>query len=103
MSPGHVIDRFEALLTTVLRRRLAPVSTFTKPVDTLDHARGSSSACAPSLSSSSSTGNRGRDLRLCSVTALGISSSCEKPPDDVCFTTCVVGSAHLSVVNTLGG
>ena len=43
---------------------------------------------APSLSSSSSTGNRSCDLRPSrrSVTNIGISLSCEKPPDAVRFT-----------------
>ena len=35
---------------------------------------------------------RGHNLRLLSVTTIGISSSCEKPPNDVRFTTFVTGS-----------
>ena len=94
-SSSSIKDRREAL-TTALRRR---VSTFARPVRTLDPARGSSSACAPSLSSSSSTGNRGRDLRRRGVT-MGISASVGRglssdgawePPDDDRFT-CVVGT-----------
>jgi hypothetical protein len=64
----------------------------------LDPARGSSSACAPSLFSSSSTGNRGRDLRRRSVTMV-ISASGpltpgrSAPPPHVDRFTCVTGSS----------
>jgi hypothetical protein len=86
-SSSSIKDRREADTTALLRR----VSTFVRPVRTLDPARGSSSACAPSLSSSSSIGNRsGRDLRRRSVT-MGISSSCE-PPDDARFICVGTGS-----------
>jgi hypothetical protein len=87
-SSSLIKDRLEAETTPLLRR----VSTFARlVVRTLDPVRGSSSACAPSLSSSSSTGNRsGRDLRRRSVT-MGISSSCEHS-DHTCFICMGTGS-----------
>jgi hypothetical protein len=92
-------DRFK-VLTTTLRRRV-PVSTFARlVVRTLDPARGSSSACAPSLSPSSSTGNHGRNLRRRSVT-MGILSSCE-PPNDARFT-CVGTGSGLPIFLCEGG
>ena len=55
---SSIRDHREVVLTTIaLRHR---VSTFARPVRTLDPARCSSSACAPSLSLSSS----GKPLRV---------------------------------------
>jgi hypothetical protein len=65
-SSSSIRDRRD-VETTALRRR---ISTFDMPARTLVPASGSSSAWAPSLSSSSSTGGRGRDLRRRSVTVV---------------------------------
>ena len=81
--PSSIRDRREADITA-LRRGVTR---------TLDPARGSSSACAPSLSSSSSKGNRGHDLRRRSVTVgiMPAGASSSGPPNDARFTV-VVGS-----------
>jgi hypothetical protein len=91
---------------------LPRMSTFTRPiVRALDPVRGPSSTCAPSLSSLSSTGNRGRDVRRRSVT-MAISSpvsllstrvSPERGPDPICASFCVNASdrvAHRVMVRT---
>lgn len=87
---SSIKDRLETLTTALLRS----VSTFARPVaHTLDPARGSSYACAPSLSLSSSTGNRARDLGRRSET-VGMALSCEAPDDArfFCVSTAVTGS-----------
>jgi hypothetical protein len=85
----------------MLRLRLQ-VSTYVRPVPevcTPDPARGTTSACTPSLSPSSSTGNRRRDLRQRSVT-MGI-HRLGALPDDVRIMCGHgrhwIGFAHLSV------
>jgi hypothetical protein len=96
-SSSSIRDRREAA-TTALRRR---VSMFARLARTLDPARGSSSACAPSLSSSSSIGNRGRDLRRRSVTmgirVLSVPLSSGGPPTTPVSPRHGIGFAHLSV------
>jgi hypothetical protein len=80
--------------TTELRRR---ISTLAKPARTLDPGSGSSSAWAPSLSSSSSTGNRGRDLRRRSV-IVGVSSNDERglSTGGSCDDSCFIGAGKGS-------
>ena len=98
LSSSSIDDRLEALLTTALRRRVVPVSTVTKTVRTLDPARGSSTTCAPSISSSSSTGNRGLDLRRRSVTTLVYRRLVRTSPRRPFYHVRLwIGFAHLSV------
>lgn len=78
---------------TALCRRVVPVSTFTRLVSTPDPTRGSSPACAPPLSSSSSTGNRGSDLVIHWYVV-----SYEKPPDVVRFICVVSTESSLRIV-----
>ena len=106
-SSSSIRERREVVVTTTALRHC--VSTFAMPVRTLDPASVSSSACAPSPSSSSSTGSCRRDLRCRSVT-MGTPASAaalRKPPDQDHFT-CITGSGfpdpvfHLRRQDTRG-
>ena len=80
-------------------RTLPPRVTFAGPVRTLDLARGSSSA-SPSLSSLSSTGSRGRDLRrrfmnMGTSASAAVAAAWRKLPNDDRFTRITGSGLHI--------